>query len=100
AQEMTVLLNASVGVQRVLARLRPAQSRRSSVAESIHRERALLVATLRRVTSTAARLPAATVAVLRPQPGPRRRDLGTIARHAPPTPRRSGLAAHSMTAIS
>ena len=97
---MTVLLNASVGVQRVLARLRPAQSRRSSVAESIHRERALLVATLRRVTSTAARLPAATVAVLRPQPGPRRRDLGTIARHAPTTTRRSGLAAHSMTAIS
>jgi hypothetical protein len=90
---MTVLLNASVGVQRVLARLRPVQSRRSSAAESIHRQRLMLVAMMRRVVSQAVRLPAATVAVLRPQAGPRRRDLGTIARHAPTPSRRSGLAA-------
>jgi murein DD-endopeptidase MepM/ murein hydrolase activator NlpD len=97
---MTVLLNASVGVQRVLARLRPVQSRRSSAAESIHRQRLLLAAMMRRVVSQAVRLPAATIAVLRPQAGPRRRDLGTIARHTPTPSRRSGLAARSLMAGS
>ena len=94
------MLNASVGVQRVLARLRPVQSRRSPAAESIHRQGTSLVEVMRRVMSEAARLPVATVAALRPQSGTRRRDVGTIAVHVPTTNRRSGLAAHSLTASS
>jgi murein DD-endopeptidase MepM/ murein hydrolase activator NlpD len=94
------LLNASVGVQRVLARLRPVQSRRSSAAESIHRQNPLLVATMRRVASGAARLPAAIVAGLRPQGGARRRDMSSIPVHVPATNRRPGLAARSLTAGS
>jgi len=90
---MTVLLNASVGVQRVLARLRPVQSRRAPVAESIHGQGLLLVAMMRRVASQAVRVPAATVAALRPPSRSRGRDIGTIERHSPTTNRRSGLAA-------
>ena len=94
------MLNASVGVQRVLARLRPVQSRRSSAAESIHRQGTPLVAMMRRVGSEAARLPAATVAALRPQTASRRRDVGSIAVHIPMTSRRSGLAPRSLTSSS
>ena len=97
---MTVLLNASVGVQRVLARLRPVQSRRAPVAESIHGQGLLLVAMMRRVASQAVHVPVATVAALRPPSRARGRDIGTIERHSPTTNRRSGLAARSVTASS
>ena len=72
------MLNASVGVQRVLARLRPVQSRRAPVAESIHGQGLLLVAMMRRVASQAVHVPVATVAALRPPSRARGRDIGTI----------------------
>ena len=56
----TVLLNASVGVQRVLARLRPVQSHRSTVAETIRRQGLLLAVVIRRFGAVLVRLPAAT----------------------------------------
>jgi murein DD-endopeptidase MepM/ murein hydrolase activator NlpD len=92
------LLNASVGVQRVLARLRPAQSRRSFAAASIRRQRLSSILMIRRVTSELVRLPAALVSALRPPTPTLRPAARTIARHASPMGRRSGLAPRSVRA--
>ena len=92
------MLNASVGVQRVLARLRPVQSRRSTAAESTHGHGTTLTATMRRVATGFARVPAVTAAALHPRGGTRRRDVAAIAVHVPTTSRRSSLAARSLTA--
>jgi murein DD-endopeptidase MepM/ murein hydrolase activator NlpD len=92
------LLNASVGVQRVLARLRPVQSHRSSVADSLRRHRLSTMLMIRQGTSQLVRLPAATVSVLRPEAPTRRHAADPVARHVATTSRRSGLAPRSVPA--
>jgi murein DD-endopeptidase MepM/ murein hydrolase activator NlpD len=100
------LLNASVGVQRVLARLRPVQSRRFAAADLIHRQRLSAAVTLRRVGSGLARIPVATIAALRPagtisRPrASRAASERSIARHLATRNPRSGLAARSITDAS
>jgi murein DD-endopeptidase MepM/ murein hydrolase activator NlpD len=101
------LLNASVGVQRVLARLRPVQSRQSAAADLIQRHRLSAAVTIRRVVSGLARIPVATMAALRPA-GATSRTRQTratsehsidhsIARHLATRNPRSGLAARSIS---
>ena len=92
------MLNASVGVQRVLARLRPVQSHRSSVADTLRRHRLSAMVMIRQGTSQLVRLPAATVSVLRPEAPTRRHAQDPIARHTTTTSRRSGLAPRSVPA--
>jgi murein DD-endopeptidase MepM/ murein hydrolase activator NlpD len=93
------LLNASVGVQRVLARLRPDQSRRSSGADTIRRQRLQLVVLVERLAAMLGQLPAATLAALRPDPTMRRPASTSIERHVTVrTNGRAALAARSLVA--
>jgi murein DD-endopeptidase MepM/ murein hydrolase activator NlpD len=89
------LLNASVGVQRVLARLRPVQSSRSTAAESIRHYWLIAIVTIHGASAQLARLPAAVVSGLLPD-ATRRPSTGTIARHVTTTTRRAGLAPRSV----
>jgi murein DD-endopeptidase MepM/ murein hydrolase activator NlpD len=92
------LLNASVGVQRVLARLRPVQSRPSVAVDSIRRQRLVFVAMIRQLASQLGRLPVATVAALRPHGSLDRPPAGSIVRHTAIATNRLGLAPRSITA--
>jgi murein DD-endopeptidase MepM/ murein hydrolase activator NlpD len=94
------LLNASVGVQRVLARLRPVQFGRSTATESLIRHRLNATALVRRASAQLARVPAATAARLRPDVTSRRPAAISVARHSATTPsnRRSALAPRSVPA--
>jgi murein DD-endopeptidase MepM/ murein hydrolase activator NlpD len=97
---VTVLLNASVGVQRVLARLRPVQSRRFAAADLLRQQRVFVVALMTQLAAHVVRLPAATLALLRPATSARRPAAGTVARHSTVGARRSGLTARSLSADS
>jgi murein DD-endopeptidase MepM/ murein hydrolase activator NlpD len=100
------LLNASVGVQRVIARLRPVQSRRSAAVDLIHRQRISAAVTIRRAASGIAHVPEATIAALRPAGAnsrprsARRPSASPIARQVVTRAPRSGLAARSIQGAS